>query len=465
MYFIVKLNYERKTEANHETALQTGENHEIASQIGERTMKLQLDLTKEYGLVLEGGGAKGAYQIGAWKALKEEGVKIKGLSGVSVGALNGAMICMDNLAKAEEIWENISYSQVMDVNEEQLERITRRDLKNINLNEVVQDALKLVKDRGVDITPLKTMIADLCDERVIRNSDIDFYIVTYSLSDRQLIDINAKEVPEGLIPDMLLASAYLPVFKREKLHGKHYMDGGGWDRVPVDSLISRGYENIIVLRIFGWGIEKPVKIPEHVQVIDIAPRQDLGGLLEFDAARSRRNMQLGYFDAKRALYGLAGEDYYLDMTLTEEEAYSRLLPMVKRYLQVEDAKKLEQLEKKEEAAMLKMETESKKGEKRIEERLEAQIEKTLEKLTEKKTDLRRIHENILPELAKKLLKNRSWSYVDLYVKLLEQAALAYEIPVFAIYTETELIRQINQMRNRYVQQERTMPECDVFFAS
>ncbi len=428
-------------------------------------MKLQLDLTKEYGLVLEGGGAKGAYQIGAWKALKEEGIKIKGLSGVSVGALNGAMICMDNLAKAEEIWENISYSQVMDVNEEQLERITRRDLKNINLNEVVQDALKLVKDRGVDITPLKNMIADLCDEKVIRASDMDFYIVTYSLSDRQLIDINAKDVPEGLIPDMLLASAYLPVFKRERLHGKHYMDGGGWDRVPVDSLISRGYEDIIVLRIFGWGIEKPVKIPTHVQVIDIAPRQDLGGILEFDAARSRKNMQLGYYDAKRALYGLAGEDYYLDMTLTEEEAYARLMPMVKRYLQAEDAKKMEQLEKKtEEAATLKTEAESKKAEKRIEERLEAQIEKTLEKLTEKKTDLRRIHENILPDLAKKLLKNRSWSYADLYVKLLEQAAQAYEIPAFAIYTEIELIQQLNQRREQYVQQERALPEADVFFA-
>ena len=34
-------------------------------------MEPKLDLSKEYGLVLEGGGAKGAYQIGAWKALKE----------------------------------------------------------------------------------------------------------------------------------------------------------------------------------------------------------------------------------------------------------------------------------------------------------------------------------------------------------------------------------------------------------
>ena len=58
-------------------------------------MKPVIDLTKEYGLVLEGGGAKGAYQIGAWKAMREAGVKIKGIAGTSVGALNGALICMD----------------------------------------------------------------------------------------------------------------------------------------------------------------------------------------------------------------------------------------------------------------------------------------------------------------------------------------------------------------------------------
>ena len=76
-------------------------------------MKLQLDKRRFYGIVLEGGGARGAYQIGAWKALKEAGIEIKGAAGTSVGALNGALICMDDLEKAEKIWENIRYSQVM----------------------------------------------------------------------------------------------------------------------------------------------------------------------------------------------------------------------------------------------------------------------------------------------------------------------------------------------------------------
>ena len=48
-------------------------------------MKLQLDKRRFYGIVLEGGGARGAYQIGAWKALKEAGIEIKGAAGTSVG--------------------------------------------------------------------------------------------------------------------------------------------------------------------------------------------------------------------------------------------------------------------------------------------------------------------------------------------------------------------------------------------
>ena len=80
-------------------------------------MKAVIDLTKEYGLVLEGGGAKGAYQIGAWKALKEAGVELKGIAGTSVGALNGALICMGDLEKAERLWENISYSKIMSVDD------------------------------------------------------------------------------------------------------------------------------------------------------------------------------------------------------------------------------------------------------------------------------------------------------------------------------------------------------------
>ena len=42
-------------------------------------------------LVLSGGGAKGSYQLGVWKALRELNIKFDIITGTSVGALNGAL--------------------------------------------------------------------------------------------------------------------------------------------------------------------------------------------------------------------------------------------------------------------------------------------------------------------------------------------------------------------------------------
>ena len=86
-------------------------------------MELRLDRNKTYGLVLEGGGARGAYQIGAWRALKEAGIAISGIAGTSVGALNGALVCMDDLERAERIWKNIRWSHVMDVDDSVVEAV------------------------------------------------------------------------------------------------------------------------------------------------------------------------------------------------------------------------------------------------------------------------------------------------------------------------------------------------------
>lgn len=413
-------------------------------------MKLRFDLEKEYGLVLEGGGAKGAYQIGAWKALREAGVKIKGISGVSVGALNGALICMDDLEKASKIWENISYSQIMDVDDEQMDMIIRRDLKNVRLDEVIQDGLRVIRERGMDVTPLKNLIGEICDEDVIRNSPLELYIVTYSLSDHRLLDINVKDVPEGLIPDMLLASAYLPAFKREPLHGKRYVDGGVQDRVPLDSLIQRGYKDILVLRINGFGVEKRVKIPEDVNVIDIAPRQNLGGILEFDSAKSRRNMKIGYYDAMRMLYGLAGQEFYLDMDLSEEDAYKRLQQMALLYLQREESageeafKRVSFLDE-----IIKEKVDKKKADR----------DKTGDMLS----GMRRINEEMLPAAGRHFFRNRSWTYQDLYVAVLEDTAIALRISRYEIYTETELIDRIREKLGSYGKAKRNLPFYASFF--
>lgn len=60
---------------------------------------------KKYGLVLAGGGTKGAYQLGALKALKELGIKTQAISGASIGALNAVMYIQNDLNKLEEMYK------------------------------------------------------------------------------------------------------------------------------------------------------------------------------------------------------------------------------------------------------------------------------------------------------------------------------------------------------------------------
>ena len=61
---------------------------------------------KPYGLILAGGGAKGAYQTGAWRALRELGISFEAIAGVSIGAINGALIAQGDYDRAVELWSN-----------------------------------------------------------------------------------------------------------------------------------------------------------------------------------------------------------------------------------------------------------------------------------------------------------------------------------------------------------------------
>ena len=271
--------------------------------------------------MLDGGGARGAYQIGAWKALHEAGVQIRGIAGTSVGALNGALICMGDVDEAEHIWKEMTFSKVMDVDDDWMERLFQ---KEVPMRELLKELMLRLRDGGIDVTPLKDLIHNVLDEDRIRSAGIDFSLLTFSLSDMKELDLTLDEIPEGLLADFLLASACLLGFKNEPLHGKTYLDGGVINNVPLNSLVKRGYRDIITVRIYGPGREPRVRLDEGTQVYEIAPRVHLGSIIEFQGKRSRQNLKIGYYDAKRMVYGLKGLIYYIDSDRDEEE-YTTML--------------------------------------------------------------------------------------------------------------------------------------------
>lgn len=153
---------------------------------------------------------------------------------------------------------------------------------------------------------------------------------------------NVKEAPEGTIGDMLMASAYLIGFRQESWGANTIWTAAGINNVPVDVLIDKGYKDIIVLRIYGYGIdtEKKLEVPGDVNLYHVAPRQDLGGILEFDRKRARRNMLAGYFDGRRMLYGLAGRIYYIDAPEGEPYYFDKMMseiPCLMTYLDPDKA--------------------------------------------------------------------------------------------------------------------------------
>ena len=79
------------------------------------------------GLVLEGGGTKGAYQIGAYKALRDLGIEFQGVAGTSIGALNGAYIIQNDIEIMEDIWLTYDYTHFMNIDEETYEKYKNVD--------------------------------------------------------------------------------------------------------------------------------------------------------------------------------------------------------------------------------------------------------------------------------------------------------------------------------------------------
>ena len=291
-------------------------------------MELKLDNSKTYAIALEGGGAKGAYEVGVWQALEEAGIKYNAVSGTSVGALNGAMMVMRDLEGAVRAWKDIRLSDVIDLEgdqEENLHKVLNGEVDLRDIQELIPQALDIIRNRGLDVAPLRAWVHEVADEKKIKKSDVEFFVSTVSLTDKKGLEVKVNDLPEDEICDMLLASAYHPSFRLEKLGGKYYADGGIVDTLPLHVLVENGYKDIIAVRIPGHGIERRFRIPEDVNITLISTNSDLGGVLNFDAEQSRRDMLIGYLDAKRVLYGLYGEKYYIERTMSDREALRQLI--------------------------------------------------------------------------------------------------------------------------------------------
>ena len=258
------------------------------------------------GLVLGGGGSRGAYEIGVWRAARELGVEFDVVTGTSIGALNGALVVQGDYDFAVDMWEHMDYQAVMShLSSEDFETAegTRRAFKTA-LREIVADG-------GMEIGPLEELVRTHLDEEKIRSSPKKFGIVTVEIPSLRAVEMAKEQIPEGQMADYLLASAACyPAFKPRTIDGKSYVDGGYRDNLPIDLAIELGVSEVWAVDLKALG-HVPERLLYDIPVRYIRSYWDLGIFLTFDPARIRRNMELGYLDALKTLGRLDGLAYAL----------------------------------------------------------------------------------------------------------------------------------------------------------
>ena len=275
------------------------------------------------GLVLEGGGTKGAYQIGAYEALRDLGIKITGIAGTSIGALNGAFIAQGDFESMKDIWVNYDYKSFMNIDEDTYERYKNIEMKAKNLHDVVDLMNKARKKQGIDITPLRKLLEEKINEDKIRKSNIDFGITTAYWDGKifpQLLYV--EDIPRGRLVDYLIASASLPIFDLDKLDDKLYLDGMFSDNIPINTLAQRGYDDIVVIRLVDDFLGKRIiNKYNNLNLKVIVPSQSLGGSLNKDKDHMESNIKLGYLDTMKAYKRYDGVKYFFNLDCKYNEDY------------------------------------------------------------------------------------------------------------------------------------------------
>ena len=256
-------------------------------------------------LVFSGGGSRGAYEIGAWQALEEAGVRFQGVYGTSIGALNALLFAQGDAARAASVWDGITTEIVIGIPAKDFVAIDRMISRK---REVVPFLLEHAGQLMLDMKPLEALLRANVDEKHIRAARLRLGLMTVRFPSMAPAPMRLADIPEGRLIDFALASAAcFPVFAPRYIAGERYVDGGYVDNLPIDMALRDGAQEIVSVDLHP----KPTH-PEYAAMpflTSITPRAALGGFLDFEPARLHRSRLLGYYDAMKRLGRLEGVRY------------------------------------------------------------------------------------------------------------------------------------------------------------
>jgi len=173
-------------------------------------------------LVLCGGGAQGAAEIGFYQAMTELGIEPDFIVGSSVGALNGAFIASGiEIPELKEIW--------MEISDQKLYRF------NPELFWKWGNAASLFKPTG-----LKRFLKKRLPVKTFEELDIPLTVAATNLQKAKTVYLE-----EGPLLPALMASIALPVyFPPQVINGDQLVDGGITNNIPIDKAYEKNADTI-----------------------------------------------------------------------------------------------------------------------------------------------------------------------------------------------------------------------------
>jgi NTE family protein len=302
--------------------------------------------TPQVGLVLVGGGAKGAYQAGALKYIAEEtAIEPQIIAGTSIGALNGAVLAAHppferGVRRLNELWTQLGQEQILRPHSGTVLRTLSYAAQTLvptfqkwSLDLLVQ--LKLLPDHTAifDPEPIERLLREAVDLADLRRG-VELWVtvfpalkipgVDYDLL-MSLVDLIRARTgtaaqwlcaqnfqDDETLYNVLLASAAIPLaFPQREINGQFYVDGALGDNIPLGALAARGCTHAIVIHLDNGEVWNRHDFPEQT-IIEIRPEQrinkfdtpiigSVSSLLDFSGDRIAELKRRGYQDARRCL--------------------------------------------------------------------------------------------------------------------------------------------------------------------
>ncbi|MEG1849630.1 MAG: patatin-like phospholipase family protein [Oscillospiraceae bacterium] len=257
------------------------------------------------GLALGGGGAKGAYQMGAWQAFEELGIEFDVITGTSIGAANAALMCQNDWKLANGLWDTIEYNNVFgeDPREGVEQLTTPLDLVKFTVSDIMLEGT-------IDTSSLETLVRKYILEERVRAAPQEFGLVTVEIPSLRPRLLRKGEIPQGKLVDFIMAScSCFPIFSAKEIDGVRYIDGGYYDNLPINFTLSCGAQEIVAIDLQAVGLIREPRDEEEANILHIRPRWNLGAMFAFDKNLFAGNRMLGYQDTLKAYQKLEGGFY------------------------------------------------------------------------------------------------------------------------------------------------------------